>query len=106
MRRTQAILLSLVAVGAAFAFVAEAEAQTRRDRGTVVRTAGAPPLTVRQRPFTDMGRVTAPRAMHNYVNMDTYWSSPVYSNQAGRMGFETLPRGLDRPGPQSPLFNF
>lgn len=106
MRRMNAILLSAVAVSTAFALVAEAEAQTRRERGAVVRTEGAPPLTIRQRSFLDMGPVVAPRSMHNYVNMDTSWNRPVYGNQAGRMGFETLPGRFDPPGRASPVFGF
>ena len=106
MRRTQAILLSAIAAGAAVAFVAEAEAQTRRERGTVVRAASAPPLTIRQRSFLDPGPMVAPRAMHNYVNMDTYWRKHTVDHQRGRMGLETLPRPLDPPGRPSPLFEF
>jgi hypothetical protein len=91
MRRTNALLLSAIAVSTAFVFAVEAEAQTRRERGTVVRTHSAPPLTIRQRSFLDSGPVVTQRSMHHYVNMDTVWHRPVYGNQSGRMGFETLP---------------
>jgi len=108
MRRIHAILLSAVAASAAVAFVAEAQAQTRRDRDrvTVVRTQGAPPLTIRQRSFLDPGPIVAPRSMHNYVNMDTVWREPVYNNQRGRMGLETMPSRFDPPGRPQPLFVF
>lgn len=106
MRKTKAILLSAIAVSTAFAFVAEAEAQTRRERGPVVRAQSAPPLTIRQRSFLDPGPIVAPRAMHNYVSMDTAWAVPIYDNQRGRMGLETLPRRFDPPGRASPVFEF
>ena len=106
MRRLNAILLSALTVSIGVAFVAEAQAQTRRDRNTVVRTTGAPPLTIRQRSFLDMGPIVASRSMHNYVNMDTTWSQPVYNNQRGRMGLETMPRRFDPPGRAQPLFVF
>lgn len=106
MRRVNAILLSAITVSAAFAFVAEANAQSRRDRNTVVRTQGAPPLTIRQRSFLDSGPIVAPRSMNNYVNMDTMWSQPVYNNQRGRMGLETMPSRFDPPGRAQPLFYF
>jgi hypothetical protein len=106
MRRTNAILSSAIAAAAAFVFIAEAEAQTRRESGQVVRVQSAPPLTIRQRSFLDPGPIVAPRTMHNYVNMDTTWRQPVYDNQRGRMGLETLPRRFDPPGRASPLFDF
>ncbi len=57
MRKLNAILLSAVAVSAAVAFVAEAQAQTRRDRNTtVIARKARPPLTIRQRSFLDSGR--------------------------------------------------
>lgn len=107
MRKLNAILLSAVAASAAVAFVAEAQAQQRRDRNTtVIRTQGAPPLTIRQRSFLDSGPIVAPRSMNNYVNMDTMWSQPVYNNQRGRMGLETMPSRFDPPGRAQPLFYF
>ncbi|MDP2354673.1 MAG: hypothetical protein Q8M31_01245 [Beijerinckiaceae bacterium] len=106
MRSINAILLSAIAAAAAFVFVADAEAQTRRERGTVVRTTTAPPLTIRQRSFLDPGPIVAPRTMHNYVSIDTAWRQPVFDNQRGRMGVETLPRRFDPPGRASPLFEF
>ena len=80
--------------------------QTRRDRNTVVRTQGAPPLTIRQRSFLDSGPIVAPRSMQNYVVMDTTWRQPVFDNQRGRMGLETMPRRFDPPGRPSPLFEY
>jgi hypothetical protein len=106
MRRIHAILLSAIAVSAAIVVAAPADAQTRRDRDTVVRTQGAPPLTIRQRSFLDSGPIVAPRSMHNYVNMDTTWRQPVFDNQRGRMGLETMPRRFDPPGRASPLFEY
>ncbi len=106
MRRFNAIVLSVIAASAAVVFVAEAEAQTRQERGKVLRAAKAPPLTVRQRSFLNPGPIVSPRSMHNYVSMDTAWRQPVYDNQRGRMGLETLPRRFDVPGRPSPLFEF
>jgi hypothetical protein len=106
MRRTKAILLSAMAVSTAFVFVAQAEAQTRRDRNTVVRTQGAPPLTIRQRSFLDSGPIVAPRSLQNYVSMDTTWRQPVFDNQRGRMGLETMPSRFNPPGRPSPLFEY
>lgn len=105
MRKTNVILLSAIAVSTAFAFVTEADAQTR-ERAPVVRAQSAPPLTIRQRSFLDPGPIVAPRTMHNYVNIGTVWNVPVYDNQRGRMGLETLPRRFDPPGRPSPLFEF
>ncbi len=106
MRKCNAILLSAIAASAAFAFVSEAEAQTRRERGSVVRTTSAPPLTIRQRSFLNPGPIVSSRSMHNYVSMDTAWRQPIFDNQRGRMGLETLPRRFDPPGRASPLFEF
>lgn len=109
MRRIKAILLSAIAVSAAVAFVAEAQAQTQKRRAnkdTVVRTQGAPPLTIRQRSFLDSGPIVAPRSMQNYVSMDTAWGQPIYNNQRGRMGLETMPARFDPPGRPQPLFVF
>lgn len=106
MRRFNAILLSAIAASAAFVFVADAQAQTRSERGKVLRAASAPPLTVRQRSFLNPGPIVASRSMHNYVSMDTAWRQPAYSNQIGRMGLENLPGRFDPPGRASPLFQF
>lgn len=106
MSRTQGILLSAVAACAAFVFAVPAEAQARRDRDAAVRSAGAPPLTIRKRSFLDPGPVVPPRSMHNYVTMGNAWALPVYTNQRGRMGLETLPRRFDPPGRPQPLFEF
>ena len=106
MRKMNALLISAIAVSTAFVYVVEAEAQTRRERGDVVRAPAAPPLTIRQRSFLDPGPVVVPRSMHNYVNAQTIWNQPVYDNQRGRMGLETLPRRFDPPGRPSPVFDF
>ena len=105
--RTLNAVLAVAAVGvAAFAFLADASAQTRRDRESAIRSAGAPPLTIRRRPFTDSGPVVPPGSLQNYVNMDTIWGRPAWDHQRGRYGGETLPRPFDPPGRPSPLFNF
>ncbi len=39
--------------------------------------------------------------MNNYVNMDTMWNQPVYNNQRGRMGLETMPSRFDPPAARS-----
>ncbi len=106
MRRFNAILLSAIAASAAFVFVAEAEAQTRQERGKVLRTVSAPPLTIRQRSFLNSGPIVASRSMHNYVSMANAWRQPVYDNQRGRLGLDNLPRRFDPPGRASPLFEF
>lgn len=109
MRSINAILLSAIAASTAFVFIADAQAQTQKRRAnkdTVVRTQGAPPLTIRQRSFLDSGPIVAPRSMQNYVNMDTTWSLPVYNNQRGRMGLETMPTRFDPPGRPQPVFVF
>ncbi|MBX9761108.1 MAG: hypothetical protein K2Y29_20190 [Beijerinckiaceae bacterium] len=106
MSRTKAIILSAIAASTAFVFVTDAQAQQRRKGDTVVRTQGAPPLTIRQRSFLDSGPIVAPRSMNNYVSMDTTWRQPVYDNQRGRMGLETMPTRFNPPGRPSPLFEF
>ncbi|MFN3889583.1 MAG: hypothetical protein ACK4MV_04225 [Beijerinckiaceae bacterium] len=109
MRRINGILLSAIAASAALAFIADAQAQTQKRRAnndTVVRTQGAPPLTIRQRSFLDSGPIVAPRSMQNYVTMDTAWGQPIYNNQRGRMGLETMPTRFDPPGRAQPVFTF
>lgn len=106
MRRFNAILLSAIAASAAFVFVADAQAQSRSERGKVMRTTSAPPLTVRQRSFLNSGPIVSSRSMHNYVSMDTAWRQPTHFNQRGRLGFENLPGRFDPPGRASPLFEF
>jgi hypothetical protein len=44
--------------------------------------------------------------MRNYVTMDTILREPVYNNQRGMLGLETLPRRFDPPGRPVPLFEF
>jgi len=106
MRRFNAILLSAIAASAAFVFVADAQAQSRSERGKVVRATSAPSLTIRQRSFLNPGPIVSSRSMHNYVSMDTGWRPPTYFNQSGRLGFENLPGRFDPPGRASPLFQF
>ncbi|HEY8578793.1 MAG TPA: hypothetical protein VIL72_02830 [Beijerinckiaceae bacterium] len=97
---TRTLVLGLAAAAATAVAIADAHAQARRGR------AEPPPLTIQRRSFLDPGRVVPVDSMRNYVLIGTYLNQPVYDNQRGRFGLETLPRRFDPPGRPSPLFNF
>ena len=65
-----------------------------------------PEITIQKRSFLDSGRVVPRDSMRNYVTMDTILREPVYNNQRGLLGLETLPRRFDPPGRPVPLFEF
>ena len=93
--------LALSAAGLAIAAVAgAAQAQERRGRGE------PPPLTVQKRSFLDMGAVVPVDSMQNYVLIGTKLNEPVYYNQRGLLGLETLPQRFEVPGRPRPLFEF
>ena len=89
------------ALASAFTLLASAaEAQTRRGR------AAPPEIVIQKRSFLDSGRVVPRDSMRKYVTMDTILREPVYNNQRGMLGLETLPRRFDPPGRPVPLFEF
>ena len=91
----------LCALAGAFTLIgSQAEAQTRRGRMS------PPEITIQKRSFLDSGRIVPRDSMRNYVTMDTILREPVYNNQRGLLGLETLPRRFDPPGRPVPLFEF
>ena len=74
-----------------------------RSRGA---NAAPPEIVIQKRSFLDSGRVVPRDSMRNYVTMDTILREPVYNNQRGMLGLETLPRRFDPPGRPVPLFEF
>lgn len=88
-------------LASAFTLIAAgAQAQTRRAPGE------PPEITIQRRSFLDSGPVVPRDSMRNYVTMDTIFRQPVYNNQRGMLGLETLPRRFDPPGRPVPLFEF
>lgn len=97
---TKSCALFCAIVGGFTMIAAEAEAQQRRARS-------APPeITIQRRSFLDPGPVVPRDSLRNYVTMDTILREPVYNNQRGMLGLETLPRRFDPPGRPVPLFEF
>ena len=91
------------ALASAFTLIAvEAQAQTQT-RGA---RSAPPEITIQRRSFLDPGPVVPRDSMRNYVTMDTILREPVYNNQRGMLGLETLPRRFDPPGRPVTLFEF
>ena len=102
MGKNRRLALSLFcALVSAFTLIgSQAEAQTRRAR------AAPPEIVIQKRSFLDSGRVVPRDSMRNYVTMDTILREPVYNNQRGLLGLETMPRRFDPPGRPVPRFEF